>query len=101
MSNIVKRGDFLVFQERDGKVTEFFISTLDFDLNECARPRRNRMIVHGCKGFRIPSGRFYEEGYHYWVDRKATLEERNNFIQWMSDKGHTFNMNTLELCLND
>lgn len=36
MSNMVKRGDFLVFQKADGEVIEFFISTMDFNLDERA-----------------------------------------------------------------
>ena len=97
MSNMVKRGDFLVFQELDGKVTEFFISTMDFDLDECVRPSANRKLVPGCKGFRIPTAFFYEQGRKYWVDRKATDEERILFLHWMEDHGYKFNRNTLNI----
>ena len=33
MSNIVRKGDFLVFEEAGGYVTEFFVSKGSFDLN--------------------------------------------------------------------
>lgn len=102
MSNMVRKGDFLVFVESEsGRVSEFFVSTHSFDLdNEYSNRRINRRLVHGCFGFRLRDNQIYQSGTTYWVDRKATLEERNQFIQWMKDKGHTFNMNTLELCLN-
>lgn len=102
MSNMVRKGDFLVFVAGEsGRVTEFFISTRSFDLDDAySRERTNRRFVDGCFGFRLKDNYHYPLGTSYWVDRKATLEERKKFIQWMRDKGHTFNMNTLELCLN-
>lgn len=102
MSNMVRKGDFLVFVNSDGRVTEFFVSTYSFDLdNARSGGRINRSLVDGCFGFHLGSNHYYRLGSSYWVDRKATLEERNQFIQWMKDKGHTLNMNTLALNLND
>lgn len=99
MSNMVRKGDFLVFvNSGNGLATEFFVSTLSFDLDDvCSGGRPTRMLVNGCFGFKLESNHHYPLGRMYWVDRKATLEERKQFIQWMSDNGHTFNMNTLEL----
>lgn len=34
MSNIVRKGDFLVFED-EGNVIEFFVSKGSFDLDEC------------------------------------------------------------------
>ena len=35
MSNMVRKGDFLVFiDSRNGRVTEFFVSTHKFDLDD-------------------------------------------------------------------
>lgn len=102
MSNMVRKGDFLAFVDSDGSVTEFFIATRPFDLDNSHRGASStRRLVKGCFGFRMSDNYHYPFGTHYWVDRKATLDERKQFIQWMSDKGHTFNMNTLELILND
>lgn len=104
MSNMVRKGDFLVFiDHHSGRVTEFFVSTHSFDLDNAYLDRTidTRRLVYGCFGFSLSSDYPYRLGVSYWVDRKATLEERNQFIQWMSDKGYSFNMNTLELNLND
>lgn len=105
MSNIVRKGDFLVFANASGDVVEFFVSKGSFDLDECHVGCTGRKRVHGCFGFRIAGGllacgHYYEEGRSYWITRKATLEERDRFMQWMEEKGHKFNMNTLELTLN-
>lgn len=103
MSNMVRKGDFLVFINIiSGSVTEFFVSTRSFDLDNEYRRRTSetRWLVDGCFGFRLSDNYHYRLGFSYWVDRKATLEERNEFIQWMKNKGHTLNMNTLKLCLN-
>lgn len=105
MSNIVRKGDFLVFEDTDGRVTEFFISKGSFDLDSCRVGDTGRKLVPGCFGFKIvssvlPSGHYYEGDRNYWITRKATFEERERFIQWMEEKGHKFNMNTLELTLN-
>lgn len=103
MSNMVRKGDFLVFiSSLEGSVTEFFVSTRSFDLDNEYRRRTSetRRLVDGCFGFRLHDNWHYQPGISYWVDRKATLEERTKFIQWMKDKGHTLNLNTLELCLN-
>lgn len=104
MSNIVRKGDFLVFED-EGNVTEFFVSKGSFDLDECHVGITGRKLVPNCFGFKIassifPSGHYYEEVRDYWITRKATLEERERFLQWMEEKGHKFNMNTLELTLN-
>jgi len=97
MSNMVRKGDFLVFiNSIDGSVTEFFVSTRSFDLDN----EDTRRLVDGLFGFRLLDNCHYLLGISYWVDRKATLEERTKFIQWMKEKGHTLNMNTLELRLN-
>lgn len=105
MSNIVRKGDFLVFENVRGNVTEFFVSKGLFDLDECRVGRTGRKLVDGCFGFRIvdimsPYGYYYAEGRSYWINRKATLEERDGFLRWMEEEGHKFNMNTLELTLN-
>lgn len=103
MSNMVRKGDFLVFiDSRNERITEFFVSTRSFDLDESFSRGTShaRKLVEGCFGFRLEDNYHYQPGTSYWVDRKATLEERNTFIQWMKDKGHTFNMNTLGLNLN-
>ena len=105
MSNIVRKGDFLVFEDTDGTVTEFFVSKGSFDLDECRVGSTSRRLVTSCFGFRIAGGLFTFEHYYvedgsYWINRKATLEERERFLQWMEEKGHKFNMNTLEITLN-
>lgn len=105
MSNIVRKGDFLVFEDTDGTVTEFFVSQGSFDLDGCHVGSTGRRLVPSCFGFKIvrsmlPCGHYYEGDSSYWVTRKATLEERERFIRWMEEKGHKFNMNTLELTLN-
>lgn len=105
MSNIVRKGDFLVFEDRDGNVTEFFVSKGSFNLDECRVGSTGRKLVDGCFGFKIVSGwvtcgHYYQEGISYWINRKATLEERDGFLRWMEEKGHKFNMNTLEITLN-
>ena len=105
MSNIVRKGDFLVFGDIDGNLTDFFVSKGSFDLDGCRVGSSGRKLVPNCFGFKIvssmlPSGHYYEEGRDYWITRKATLEERDRFLQWMEEKGHKFNMNTLEITLN-
>lgn len=104
MSNIVRKGDFLVFED-EGNVTEFFVSKGSFDLDECHVGITGRKLVPNCFGFKIassifPSGHYYEGNSNYWITRKATLEERERFLRWMEEKGHKLNMNTLELTLN-
>lgn len=104
MSNIVRKGDFLVFED-EGNVTEFFVSKGSFDLDVCRVGSTGRKLVSNCFGFkivgsRLPCGHYYREGISYWITRKATLEERDEFLQWMKEKGHKFNLNTLELTLN-
>lgn len=105
MSNIVRKGDFLVFVNTEGNVTEFFVSKASFDLDGCSVGNFGRKFVPNCFGFKIvgsilPSGHYYAEGTSYWITRKATLEERDRFLRWMEEQGHKFNMNTLELTLN-
>ena len=105
MSNIVRKGDFLVFEDTGLNVTEFFVSKGSFDLDECYTGSTGRKLVPSCFGFkivgnRLPCGHYYEGNSNYWINRKATLEERDRFLRWMEEKGHKFNMNTLELTLN-
>lgn len=105
MSNIVRKGDFLVFEDTRGNVIEFFVSKGSFDLDECHTGNTGRKLVPNCFGFkivgsRLPCGHYYEGNSNYWISRKATLEERNRFLRWMEEKGHKFNMNTLKLTLN-
>ena len=95
----------MVFEETGGSVTEFFVSKGSFDLYRCYMGSTGRRLVPSCFGFKIvngafPSGHFYTADSSYWITRKATLEERERFLQWMEEKGHKFNMNTLELTLN-
>ncbi len=99
MSNIVKKGDFLVY-ENEGRVTEFFVSKGSFDLDECCVGVTGRISVPSCFGFIIRTGHYYRCCGNYWITRKATSEERDRFLRWMEGKGHKFNMNTLELTLN-
>ena len=100
MSEIVRKGDFLVFVDAFEHVSEFFISSIYIDLNNCFAGRTGRKKVHGCFGFHLRSGRYYEPGNDYWITRKATLEERYRFIRWMEEKGHKINLNTMEITLN-
>ena len=100
MSNIVRKGDFLVFEDTRGNVTEFFVSKGSFDLDGCRVGRTGRISVPSCFGFAIRTGHYYYGYCNYWITRKATLEERERFLRWMEEKGHKFNMNTLELTLN-
>ena len=100
MNDIVRKGDFLVFVNKFEQVSEFFISSVDIDLRNCFVGLTGRKNVQGCFGFQLSTGRYYELGSDYWITRKATLEEREKFLQWMEEKGHKFNMNTLELTLN-
>ena len=100
MSNIVRKGDFLVFENIHGDVTEFFISSMDMDLNNCYVGSTGRKKVHGCFGFPLRTGHYYAPGDDYWVNRKATLEERDRFIRWLEEKGHKVNLNTMEITLN-
>ena len=105
MSNIVRIGDFLVFVDAVGIVTEFFISKCSFDLDDCRVGSTGRKLVSNCFGFkivgsRLSCGHYYREGVSYWITRKATLEERDEFLQWIEEKGYKFNLNTLELTLN-
>ena len=100
MSNIVRKGDFLVFVDIDGVVTEFLVSRGVFDLDDCLTGATGRFSVPDCFGFIIRTGRHYPRRDSYWITRKATLEERDRFLRWMEEKGHKFNMNTLELTLN-
>ena len=100
MSNIVRKGDFLVFVDAFEQVSEFFISKGVFDLDDCFIGTTGRFSVHDCFGFIISTGHYYPSIDHYWITRKATLEERERFLRWMEERGHKFNMNTLELTLN-
>ena len=100
MSNIVRKGDFLVFEEVGGYVTEFFVSKGSFDLKECRVGRTGRISVPSCFGFIIRTGHYYHCYGNYWITRKATLEERDRFLLWMEEKGHQLNLNTLELTLS-
>lgn len=100
MSNVVKKGDFLVFEGIDSEVKEFFISSAMFDLDNCRTWVTGRKCCDHCFGFRLEDCYFYQPGMSYWVNRKATLEESDKFIQWMEDKGYKFNLNTLELTFN-
>ena len=105
MSNIVRKGDFLVFEDTRGNVIEFFVSKGSFDLDECHTGSTGRKYVPNCFGFKIvssalPSGHYYEGNSNYWITRKATLEERDRFLRWMEEKGHKMNLNTMEITLN-
>ena len=100
MSNIVRKGDFLVFVGENDEVKEFFISSAMFDLDNCRTGVTGRKLCNHCFGFRLSNGNCYLLGTSYWVDRKATLRESEKFIKWMEEKGHKFNINTLELTLN-
>lgn len=105
MSNIVRKGDFLVFEDLVGNMTEFFVSKGSFDLDECHVGYTGRKLVPGCFGFkivggRLPSGHYYEGNSNYWITRKATLEERDRFLRWLEEKGHKVNLNTMEITLN-
>lgn len=100
MSNIVRKGDFLVFVDVLGRVTEFFISSQEFDLLRFPTSRYGRISVDGCFGFRLKDNYHYEKGCSYLINRKATLEERDHFLRWLEYRGYKFNNNTLELTLN-
>lgn len=100
MSNVVKKGDFLVFVGAGNEVRGFFISSAMFDLDNCFTGITGRKNCDHCFGFRLSDCYFYQPGTSYWVNRKATLEECDRFLQWMEDKGYKFNLNTLELTLN-
>ena len=100
MSNVVKKGDFLVFVGENDEVQEFFISSAMFDLDDCYTGVTGRKCCDNCFGFKLSNCHFYQSGQSYWVNRKATLEECEKFIKWMEEKGHKFNINTLELTLN-
>lgn len=91
MSNIVRKGDFLVFVDLHGR---------EEDLLRLTVGQTGRMLIDGCFGFRLRDNFHYVNGVSYWINRKATLEERDEFLQWMEKKGHKFNLNTLELILN-
>ena len=104
MSNIVRKGDFLVVED-EGNVTEFFVSKGSFDLDECHVGVTGRKLAPNCFGFKIASsifhsGYYYEEVRDYWITRKATLEERDRFLRWLEEKGHKVNFNTMEITLN-
>ena len=100
MSNIVRKGDFLVFVSVFEQVSEFFISSINIDLDNCFIGRTGRKKVHGCFGFQLRNGHYYEPGEDYWITRKATLEERDRFLRWLEEKGHKVNLNTMEITLN-
>ena len=100
MSNVVKKGDFLVYVGENDEVKEFFISTSMFDLDNCYTGITGRKICDHCFGFKLSNCNFYQPGIPYWVNRKATLGECDKFLQWMEEKGYKFNLNTLELTLN-
>lgn len=100
MSDIVRKGDFLVFVSVSEQVTEFFISSIHIDLDNCRTGGTGRKLVRGCFGFKLSDGSYYEPGIDYWITRKATLEERDRFLRWMEGKGHKINLNTMEITLN-
>lgn len=100
MSNIVRKGDFLVFVDAFEQVSEFFISSINIDLDNCRTGSTGRKKVHGCFGFQLRNGHYYEPGEDYWITRKATLEERDRFLRWLEEKGHKVNLNTMEITLN-
>ena len=91
MSNIVRKGDFLVFVDAFEQVSEFFISSINIDLDNCFVGSTGRKKVHGY---------YYKPGANYWITRKATLEERDRFLRWLEEKGHKVNLNTMEITLN-
>ena len=104
MSDMVRKGDFLVFED-EGNVTEFFVSKGSFDLDECHVGITGIKLVPNCFGFKIASsifhsGHYYEEGRDYWITRKAKLEERDRFLRWLERKCHKVNLNTMEITLN-
>ena len=86
MSNIVRKGDFLVFVSVSEQVTEFFISSINIDLDNCLTGSTGRKKVHGCFGFQLRNGHYYEPGEDYWITRKATLEERDRFLRGWKKK---------------
>lgn len=45
MSNIVRKGDFLVFVDLHGRVTEFFISSREEDLLRLEVGHTGRMLI--------------------------------------------------------
>lgn len=100
MSNIARKGDFLVF-EREGVVTEFFVLSEDVDLDSCRVGSTGRKLVHHCRGIRLQDSYFYEPRGLYWINRKATLEERDRFVEWMRRKGYKFNPNTIDISLTN
>lgn len=70
MSEIVRKGDFLVFED-EGNVTEFFVSKGSFDLDGCRVGRTGRKLVPNCFGFkivgsRLPYGHYYAGYSNYW-----------------------------------
>ena len=100
MSDIVRKGEVLVFVSVSEQVTEFFISSINIDLDNCFVGSTGRKKVHGCFGFQLRSGHYYEPGEDYWITRKATLEERERFLRWLEEKDHKVNLNTMEITLN-
>lgn len=100
MSSIINKGDFLVFEDTyENRATEFFISSTNVDWDDCYIGSTGRRFVNNCFGFSLRDNHLYRQS-SYWITRKATLEERDRFLRWMEEKGHKFNMNTLELTLN-
>lgn len=100
MSNIARKGDFLVF-ESNGEVTEFFVLSEDINLDNCRVGSTGRKLVHRCWGFCLQNSFFYRPRGFYWINRKATLEERDRFVEWMRSKGYKFNPNTMDISLTN
>lgn len=82
MSNMVRKGDFLVFVNSDsGRVTEFFVSTSSFNLDDSRRGiSHTRRLVDGCFGFRLKDNYYYHYGTsYYWTERLHWKNVRSSF----------------------
>lgn len=95
--NIIRRCEFLVNDNDNGKVIQFFFATIEVDLDRCEQSESSgRFHVPGLIGFDLYNNVRFELN-KWWVRRVATYEERQSFLRWMQDNRIRFNQNTLEI----
>lgn len=100
--NIVKKGQVLVWiGGGDDTPREYFVAIKDIDLDTQRRSDSSgRYLVRGLLGFNTTYNRYFESNGYYWINRLATPEEEKYFFQWLKEKGHYLNINTLQVIVN-
>lgn len=87
----LKKGDFVVWCERNGEKVDFFVVLKDQHIPD-SEGRMYYSADH-LAGYSVRHGNYFKEG-NWSFSRKATCDEVEFFIRWLDNNNKKFNLNT-------